>query len=163
MSSRAKNKGSSFERKISKILSERFKDDTGIDQGFRRNIDSGSYFGGRNQFRKDVFDTSKATFGDIICPPGFLFNLECKFYKTAPSFSSIVKQDLKQWDGWLSQAKQDAENASSNMMLIIKYNGVDEIVFVEKQYDVPMLFKYKEYYGYNLNEFLTLSSKHFFQ
>ncbi len=42
-----KQKGNGFERKIANILSERFKEHTGLEQAFRRNIDSGSFFGGK--------------------------------------------------------------------------------------------------------------------
>ena len=49
MAVNGKAKGNSYERKIANLLSARFKDYTGIDQSFRRNPDSGSYFGGQNQ------------------------------------------------------------------------------------------------------------------
>ena len=159
----AKEKGNIFERKVSKILSDRFKSITGIDQAFRRNIDSGSFFGGSNQKRVDTHDTSKATFGDIMCPEGFKFNLECKHYKTAPSFGVLFKQENKQWDKWLEQARQDSNHAGKLMMLIIKYNGIDEFVFVDQPITgVAETFRYKGAIGYNLTTLLGGADSEFF-
>jgi hypothetical protein len=160
----SKNKGNTFERKISKILSDRFKEITGLEQSFRRNIDSGSFFGGSNQSRAQTYDTTKATFGDIMCPEKFKFNLECKHYKTAPSFGIILKQENKQWDTWILQARQDCVNANQQMMLVIKYNGVDEFVFLEQTaLDLEPIFNYKEFKAYALSDLLLLSDSFFFE
>jgi hypothetical protein len=158
-----KSKGSSFERKIANLLSARFEPVTGIKQGFRRNADSGSYFGGTNQKRVATHDLDHANFGDLICPKNFEFSIECKFYKTGPSFSSIVKGKITQWDEWITQAKQDAKNSGKLMMLIIKYNGVDELVFVEAEMlGLTLVLPYNNVYGYRLEEFLKLADDNFF-
>lgn len=154
----AKNKGNSFERKISKILSERFKDYTGLDAAFRRNIDSGSFFGGSNQSRAVTHDVSKATFGDIVCPNNFKFSLECKHYKTPPSFGILLKQESKQWDTWIEQARQDSENSDLAMMLIIKYNGIDEFVLVDTPFqNLKIMFTYKTSYAYSLDQIMSIT------
>lgn len=163
MAVNGKSKGSSFERKIANLLSARFESVTGIKQAFRRNTDSGSYFGGTNQKRVETHDLDHAQFGDLICPKNFKFSVECKFYKSGPSFSSIVKGNITQWDTWLSQAKQDATNSKKQMMLIVKYNGMDEIVFVETPVSgITLVIPYKDVYGYRLDEYIQLSNKHFF-
>ena len=163
MAVNGKSKGSSFERKIANLLSARFEPFTGIKQSFRRNADSGSYFGGSNQRRKETHDLDHANFGDLICPNNFKFSIECKFYKTGPTFSSIVKGKIAQWDEWILQAKQDAANSNKEMMLIIKYNGIDEIVFVEKQITgSTLIITYKDVYGYRLDDYLQLSNTQFF-
>lgn len=159
----SKNKGNTFERKISKILSERFYARTGIENSFRRNIDSGSFFGGSNVRRASTYDTSKATFGDIVCPEGFQFNLECKHYKSPPSFATVLKQELAQWNTWLDQARQDSIQAGLQMLVIIKYNGVDEFVFVAQPIpDTPVLFTYKDVFAYSLKTFLSQDDNVFF-
>lgn len=158
-----KSKGSGFERKIANLLSARFEPVTGIKQSFRRNADSGSYFGGTNQRRVETHDLDHANFGDLICPKHFEFSVECKFYKTGPTFSSIVKGKIPQWDEWIKQAKQDSVNSGKLMMLIIKYNGVDELVLVEAEMvGLPLVLPYKNVYGYRLDDFLKLSDDHFF-
>ena len=158
-----KSKGSTFERKIANLLSARFESVTGIKQSFRRNTDSGSYFGGTNQKRVVTHDLDHANFGDLICPNNFNYSIECKFYKSGPTFASIVKGKVTQWDDWLAQATQDASNSQKDMMLIIKYNGIDEIVFVNQI--VPTLrlvITYKNTYGYLLDDYITQSDDKFF-
>ena len=65
MAVNGKSKGSSFERKISNLLSSRFEPVTGIKQAFRRNPDSGSFFGASNQKRKETHDLDHANFGEL--------------------------------------------------------------------------------------------------
>jgi hypothetical protein len=66
-----KTKGNAFERKIANLLSDRFKDYLGVEKGFRRNPDSGSFFGGKNVARVDQYSQDYAIFGDLICPKEF--------------------------------------------------------------------------------------------
>lgn len=127
----SKQKGNSFERKISNALSARFAEYLGIESGFRRNIDSGSFFGASNQKRIETHLTESVTFGDIMTPSNFRFAIECKHYKTAPSFSSMAKQEYKLFDTWIEQASQDARNADKEMLVIAKFNGIPEFVIVQ--------------------------------
>lgn len=159
-----KSKGSTYERKIANLLSERFEEFTGIKQSFRRNIDSGSFFGNRNSYRVAQCDLTKATFGDIIIPEHFNFSIECKHYKTMPNFSSIVKQKVSDWDNWLKQSSHDANNANKKSLLIVKYNNVDDIVFVrEKIENISCVLQYKEFFCYTLKDFLSMPNDFFFQ
>lgn len=176
MAVNGKQKGNGFERKIANTFSERFKEYTGLEQSFRRNVDSGSFFGGKNQIRTQTHDTSKASFGDMVVPNGFRFSVECKFYKTPPSFASLIKQDIKQWDGWLEQANQDCVNSDTQMALIIKYNNVEELVLLNKEFllnEIKVLsdltihqwanaLSYKQYAVITLKQFLSLSDSVFF-
>jgi len=158
-----KNKGNSFERKIGNLLSARFKEYTGLETSFRRNADSGSFWGASNQARIKTHDTSKATFGDIICPENFLFSVECKFYQTSPSFHMILKREIKQWDLWIAQASQDAHNAGKHMLVIIKYNGIEEFVILNTlPENVKESFKYKDFFVLPLKLFLSLPDEYFF-
>lgn len=156
-----KNKGNSFERKIATQLSERFAQALGIEKGFRRNSDSGSYFGGSNKSRVAQHDMDRAIFGDLICPVNFLYSIECKHYKSSPSFQSFINKDVSQWDTWLKQAEQDATNANKKIMLIVKYNGVNEIVFVKENLNLDPVFNYKGFNVYKLSDFLSLSDNLF--
>jgi hypothetical protein len=158
-----KTKGSNFERKIANLFSSRFEPVTGIKQAFRKNVDSGSYFGGQNQKRVVTHDLDHATFGDIICPTDFKFSVECKHYKTSPTFAAIVKGKITQLDTWLGQARQDAKNSNKKMMLVVKYNGVEEVVFVDElSENVPLILTYKNSYGYLLMDFLKQNNNIFF-
>lgn len=159
----SKNKGNGFERKLANLLSDRFKEKTGIDKAFRRNADSGSFFGGTNKNRIGVYDTQKATFGDIIVPETFTYSVECKHYKTAPSFSSLVKQDNKEWDKWIVQAAQDGVSSGKKMVVVVKYNNVEEIVILDEAIDgLDVLIKYKQYFISRLSDWLALPDSKFF-
>lgn len=162
MAVNGKNKGSTFERTISNLLSKRFEPLTGIKSAFRRNADSGSFFGASNQKRIKTHNTENANFGDIICPGDFNFGIECKHYKTAPSFASILTQNCKQWDSWLAQALQDSINSNKKMMLIIKYNNVAEFVLTTEPVGGTPVVTYKSYYVTTLKDFLAQGDEVFF-
>lgn len=163
MSVNSKNKGNTFERKIANLLSERFAAHTGIEKSFRRNADSGSFFGGSNQRRTSTHDTSKATFGDIICPEDFKFSIECKHYKTPPTFVSLVNQKCTFIDKWIEQGEQDAKSGDKRLMVIMKFNNVPEMVIVDKGVsDLTPIINYGAYSMYPLDDFLAQSDGLFF-
>lgn len=126
-----KQKGNNFERKIANIFSDRFAEYTGISQSFRRNPDSGSFFGGTNAARAETHDTDWAVYGDLICPKAFKFVVECKHYKKAPTFKSLIEQNISEWDKWIKQVQQDAKVCGKDPMLIIKYNNVPAFVMLD--------------------------------
>lgn len=159
----SKNKGNTYERKISTLFSDRFADYTGIKKSFRRSVDSGAFFGGGNIYRKDEYDTSKATFGDIITPEHFNYSIECKHYKEAPKLSSILNQKVADWDSWLKQAEQDSSNSEKKVLLIVKYNNVDEIVFIKDDIkDEEPVILYKGYKIFKLTTFMNQDNSVFF-
>jgi hypothetical protein len=159
-----KNKGSTFERKIANLLSDRFKSFLGIEKGFRRNPDSGSFFGGQNETRTETYGTEFAIFGDLICPKSFLYSIECKHYKSAPSFQSLLNADIKEWDLWIKQAEQDSIKSSKKMLLIIKYNNVSEFVITDSIIQNCRISLYdKNKFVYNLSDILSLDNSLFFQ
>jgi len=163
MAVNGKQKGNSFERDIANLLSDRFHAFTGIEKSFRRNPDSGSFFGGTNQFRTEVYDTDYAVYGDLICPRNFTYSVECKHYKTAPPLSAIMKQKVTQWDDWLKQAKQDANVSKKNMLLIIKYNRTETMVFLDNPiHSLDLIIYYKGYYVYTLDTVLKQEDNIFF-
>jgi len=98
-----------------------------------------------------------------MCPENFKFSIECKNYKTPPSFQSIIGKDVTPWNSWLSQAEQDAVNSGKNLLLIVKYNNVSEFIFVKEKLEIEEVMAYKGYFLYTLSEFLTLSNEYFFK
>lgn len=156
-----KNKGSTFERQIANYLSERFKEYTGIDKSFRRNSDSGSFFGGSNQSRVNTHSAAHQNFGDILSPEDFRWNIECKCYKDPFSLNSILLQKNKILDDWLCQAEQDAGYAGRAPLLIIKFNNC-EIFVMTKNIDSNAKFYYKEYRAYLLDHFFSGPDVSFF-
>ena len=163
MAVNGKAKGNGFERKIANLLSTRFQAKTGIESGFRRNPDSGSFFGGTNKKRTETYDLDYAVFGDLICPKNFSYSIECKNYKSAPSFQSVINHKVTQWDTWLKQANQDAESSKKLLAMIVKYNNVDEIVFIKHLLPINAHYiMYQEYYVYKLSDFLSCDDTLFF-
>jgi hypothetical protein len=163
MAVQSKNKGNTFERKISNLLSKRFAEITGIETAFRRNIDSGSFFGGKNQQRTVTHNLETATFGDIVCPSNFKFSLECKHYKSAPSFALLINQNWKELDSWIEQASQDAANGDKALAVIVKYNNVPEIVVLDKlPAGLTAIVNYKQYFVLPLAAWLALPDTEFF-
>lgn len=161
-----KAKGNSYEREISNKLSKRFEKITGIEKSFRRNVDSGSFFGGKNKTRTDSYDLNNACFGDIMTPINFKFTLECKFYHDAPTITSLMKQNVKNWDDWIEQSESDAESGNKKQFLIVKYNNVPEMVIIKDDltnYNMSYCIIYKNYKVYNLNDILTLPDEFFFE
>ncbi len=158
-----KNKGNSFERKMANLLSARFEKFTGLKNSIRRNPDSGSFFGKTNQSRTETHSLDFAVFGDLIVPKNFNFSIECKHYKSPPSFQSVLHNDVTQWDKWLVQSNQDANSSGKKMLLIIKYNMVDEFVIVDEAIEgkKPDML-YKHYFIYNLDDFLLQDDNIFF-
>lgn len=165
MAVNSKNKGNTFERKIAKILSERFEPHTGLSDAFRRNIDSGSFFGASNQHRIQKHGTEHANFGDILTPQDFKFAVECKHYKTPPTFGTIIKGEYKLFDEWIGQAKQDAENAGKAWMVIAKFNNVDEFVLVQQGIapQSKILMRYKDADIVPLKKLLEEDDSFFFE
>lgn len=158
-----KSKGNSFERSIANLLSEHVAEFTGIEKALRRNPDSGSFFGGSNTHRTEVYDTEFATYGDLICPRNFRFSVECKHYKDAPPLNAIAKQKVSDWDKWISQSDQDAANSQKESLLIVKYNRTETLAFLTFIVDdVNPVIYYQDRYVYSLDDLLKLPAEFFF-
>lgn len=163
MAVNGKQKGNRFERDIANMLSERFREQTGIESGFRRNPDSGSFFGGKNLARAETHDTEWAVYGDLICPRKFKFAIECKNYKTAPILNAILTEKVSDWDSWIAQAKQDATASGKEMLLIVKYNRTATIAFVNPNVMMlPPSFSYKGTQAFTLDTVLEMPDSFFF-
>jgi hypothetical protein len=158
MATNPKQKGNTFERTVANLLSESKKDFLGVEKGFRRNSDSGSFFGGKNIDRVDTHLADYQNFGDLLCPKNFRFSIECKHYKVAVTLNSIMIQNSKQLDNWIQQVEVDANNSKKLPMLIVKYDNVEPIMFSKECFGEYIL-KYKEYFGYNFKKVLAIENK----
>jgi Holliday junction resolvase len=113
MSSKAKAKGSGFERQLCEILNKIFN------LSFMRVPNSGAFLGGGNSFRKATMAANQQLMmtGDIIMPPELdQWSLECKFYKDF-SFASLYTENA-QIDKWITQSKE----AGKLWFLLFKVN-----------------------------------------
>ena len=104
-----------------------------------------------------------ATLGDINCPSNFKYSVECKHYKKPPLFSHILTQNCREWDGWIQQAEQDSANTNKKLLIIIKYNTVEEVVLVKEEVPGSAVIVYKGYFVVPLKQFLALPDTDFFE
>jgi len=169
MPTNSKQKGSTFERKIAKRLSEQFASFIGADQGFIRNRGSGSYFGGKNFHRAKGVVDEHLDVGDIITPMSFRWNLELKHYATPITFKAVMANRSAQWDKWIAQATQDTVTSKKeDFILVIKYNLVPEIVILGLSFNNNLLFNniglvdYKGHIVTTLDVFLSKDSMCYF-
>ena len=140
--SKQKSKGNDFERHVATRLTEIYG------QPFVRTVGSGARLGGKNKNRDILY--SERYRGDIECPLGFDLIIECKHYADI-SWPQIIKQDCKQLDDWIEQAKSDAqisEHKSLNWWLIFRITRQGTYI-CRPEYELwngNMPLRYKNYY-----------------
>jgi len=102
-----RRKGSNAERELAKIFSDRFN------MSFAR---VGVSSGARTKNTKLPDNATETMTGDIICPKGFRFSIECKAYNKTIDFF----EQSRLLDQWLNQALSDAVSIQKWPMLCIK-------------------------------------------
>lgn len=123
--SKSKIKGSSFEREISKYLSDLYN------ASFVRASHSGAYVGGSNNHRKSFLSDNqiKSFKGDIIPPDDWKnFNAELKFYADF-QFHQLFDES-KQLETWIDQL-MTASDVDDFNILIMKFNRKGRYVAVQ--------------------------------
>jgi len=125
MPSKSKNKGSGFEREVSKYLSDLYG------EHFMRAPGSGAYTGGTNSHRKQILHEGQIRNfkGDIIPGQSFpRFNCECKFYADF-QFHQLFEES-KQLESWIDQLMIASDVGDFNI-LIMKFNRKGRFVAVQ--------------------------------
>ena len=113
----SKKKGNRYELQIANELTSLF-DDT-----FRRNPNSGAFFGGGNwntKNKKVDKDIVSDMAGDIITPRWFPFSIECKNYDDTPKLHKLYTGTDKKFNEWVAQAKADALKSEKQWILFFK-------------------------------------------
>lgn len=133
----SKVKGSTFENKISKMLSKKLSP-----FNFKRVPSSGAILGGRNviNLNKYNIDVANVFIGDIICineEPSkiFKFNIECKFYKNIPTLENLFSDNCLIYT-WMNESEIDALKSNKIASVIFKFNR-SKIYFATK-HDLPI-------------------------
>lgn len=163
MPSPSKNKGSGFEREVSKYLTEKYG------ATFIRAPGSGAYTGGSNSHRRQVLHEGQVRSfkGDIMPPDGFnLLNAEAKFYADFP-FHQLFGE-CNQLEVWLEQLMTASDPGDLNI-LFMKFNRKGRYVAVQANmtwaHDCSCLRYYSSTYGYwmiyNFEKFFDLNSDRF--
>jgi hypothetical protein len=146
----SKRKGSTFERKIAKMLNERLHT-----KEFSRTPGSGAFA----TSHKGLPAHMKIQ-GDLITPSSFPFIIECKngydvqlddLFKRKSDFFSFIKQ-----------AQSDAKAAKKDWMVIYQKTRRMALVIVGKAYGAkPELVLDQRYFIYPLEKFLQLPDEVF--
>ena len=114
MPSKSKSKGNTWERELSKFLSDLY------DDHFVRVPNSGAFIGGANTHRKANLSENqvKSFKGDIIPPDTWSsFNAEAKNYADFP-FHLVLTGDCKQLNTWLEQLLVVGEPSDLNILFM---------------------------------------------
>lgn len=116
----SKRKGSNFERKVVKLLEDRF------DTPFSRTPGSGAF--------ATTHKTIQEMSGDIIVPTGFRFCIECKSgYDYELHLTKLFDPRSRLYD-FIRQAVKDSRKAKKDWLLIWKGTRKQALVFCEKDF-----------------------------
>lgn len=117
MGSKSKRLGNSFEYEIRDLLREA----TG-DNSFERVPSSGAYFGGANKVRAETArdDLVEIMSGDLICPRGWRWVVECKNQMDVPYHQLFLGDESKTVDEFLKQVSEDAKTTGKEPLLFMK-------------------------------------------
>jgi hypothetical protein len=74
----------------------------------------------------------------------------------------VLSSDVAQWDKWIAQAEQDSKKSDKKFLLLVKYNNVDEFVFIDGTENLELRFTYKGKNVYKLSDFLGMDDSKFF-
>lgn len=168
-------KGKSGERGVVKLLNSRFE--TYLKQNpktgsFSRSLGSGNRYSQTAALPKHAQDTFT---GDLVCPEGFKFVLECKTGYTDVDLFSCFGEKCSELDAFIGQVLNDSIRAEKIPMLIWKKDRKEHVVFLNiKNIDynkclddylnkkIHSLLFYKEWIGLNINYILSFEDSFFF-
>lgn len=136
MKTHSKQKGSKFERDISKLLSKWWSKNERSDL-FWRTINSGAMFTNnkKNNFLNEVsdiksIDENSKLFTDI-------FNIECKFYKEIDLWNVINRNgDIIKW---LDKLLDECILTEKYPLLIVKQNNKPILVFTNEEIEKELI------------------------
>ncbi len=146
-------KGKSGERGLVKILNARFPGG----EPFSRVMGGGSH--GARSLTKQAKEVLTS---DIVCPPGFLFSIECKYgYEDIDLFRSFDKGN-KALDKFLAQAEGDAERVGRMPLLCWKKPRSPWLAFTKEAIESTYLLRYREWHAVTLDNLLAKPDSFFF-
>lgn len=153
MASKQKNKGSGYEREVSKFLTALYN------ENFIRTIGSGAFIGGINRSRTEFLteEQTRSHKGDVTPPPSFKYaNIECKFYQDFP-FHRLFTGNASQLDTWIEQVL-DVEDDGDVNIIFMKFNRKGQYVCYQKKSGIPTdkaLHYLGDWYVMEFNTFFT--------
>lgn len=154
----SKDKGKRGERDLCKVLTKRFPDH----KGFFRVMGSGSLggFSHLTEQAKEIFT------GDIVCPEGFKFSIECKYGYDDIDLCTALEDGNKTIDKFLSQAEKDAERVKKKPLLCWKKPRQNWLAFfkIEEVCRIEAVYKliYRDWICLPLTKVVTMPDTFFF-
>jgi len=124
-----KAKGSNWELKVAELLTK------ATEKEFRRVPLSGAWTGGQNRIRNaNVFSGGvEALTGDIMCPDGFPFSIECKNTQDYPRFHLMIANGDIQVNDYIRQSTEDAIHVKKIPMLALKRTRMGEFAMIPRR------------------------------
>lgn len=118
MSSKSKRYGKGFEYEVRDILRE----STGL-PGFERVPTSGAWIGGQNAHKADYGrnDVTEIMAGDLICPDGWRWTVECKNHADVPVHQLFLGDGAKLVNEFLEQVYYSSLLVEKESLLVMKY------------------------------------------
>jgi Holliday junction resolvase len=118
-------KGKRGERNLTKLLNKRFG------AGFSRTVGSGAR---TSFFTKMPLHAMETFSGDIVCPEGFSWVIECKYGYDDIDLFCLEK--VKMFDSFLNQVSKDSNKCGRKPMLLWRKTRKNWIAFVRNE-DLP--------------------------
>ncbi len=152
-----KKKGNRLELQLSKILTKRFG------QSFSRSVGSGNRW---SQVSNMPAHAKETLVGDLCCPVGFKFVVECKGgYEDKIDLNSILEGGCSQLDKFIDQSEHDAELSGKLPIIIWKRNNkpwLSMIRAIDYFLDAEYSIKYRDWVIITLDELLKLDDSFWF-
>ena len=145
----SRRKGNAFERKISKLLNERFET-----KEFCRTPGSGA-FGSTHTLPQHI-----KVYGDLITPQNFKFVIECKSGYTV-ELDDLFKPKSEFWS-FVEQAKRDATTAKRDWLMIYQKTRRKGVVVTNVKANLKGVKLFSDCYMYGLEQFIQLPVEFFF-
>lgn len=149
----SKDKGRRGESDLCKVLSARF---VGM-AGFNRVIGSGNAW----SFANLTEQAKNVMTGDIVCPEGFKFSIECKYGYAQIDLSSSFHGN-KELDKFLLQSEKDADRIHRKPMLCWKKPRQKWLAFVKEDLQYKYKMTYREWSIVSLDTLLEEDDSFFF-
>ena len=140
MANKSKNKGSGFEREVSKYLSDLYN------ESFTRVITSGAFIGGKNTIRKNTLSENqiRSHKGDIVPPDDWKrFNCECKNYKQFPFHKLLSDEKIADLESFIDQTMEVSDEGDVSI-IFMKFDYIGRYV----AFQLPQDFECKRFVDY---------------
>ena len=117
MGKKSKRLGKSFEYEVRDILRQ------ATDLNFERTPLSGAWIGGENTYKAEVGreDVTEIMTGDIICPKGWRWTVECKNEADVPVHLLFMGDNCEKVNSYLEQVYNDSQTSKKEPLLVMKY------------------------------------------